>query len=166
MSVNLNLPNTAQIKSVATKLAGKPLLYASKGLAVVATSAILYDAHKNGVEGAIVKDNNDTANRLHRQHRQWQISSSNSATICKMKDAWYDIQQSFPFNHSTSKFLGYLGGFGKTILKNTPVLALSVVSLVAKNPKISKAAGCLIGAYGANVVGASVLSAEVRDRKI
>ena len=62
------------------------------------------------------------------------------------------MQQSFPFNHSTSKVLGYLGGFGMTIAKNIPILALSAISVLAKNPTVSKVTGSLVAAYGAKVV--------------
>lgn len=152
MSVTINPNAMATVKSTAKKLTGKPLLYASKGMGVLATAAVLYDAHVNGVERATVKDDIDTANRFYNQHRQYRTTNTNSATIAKIKNIWFDMQQSFPFNHSTSKVLGYLGGFGMTIAKNIPVLALSAVSVLAKNPTVSKVTGSLVAAYGAKVV--------------
>ena len=70
MSVSIDPNITNKITSNAKKLAGKPLLYASKGMGVLATAAVLYDAHINGVEQSIVKDDIDTANRVYSQHRQ------------------------------------------------------------------------------------------------
>ena len=88
------------------------------------------------------------------------MSKSNSATISKMKDMWFEVQQAFPFNHSTSKMFGYIGGFSSTLIKNIPAIALSVVSVAAKNPTVSKVAGCFLGAYGAATLGSNVLTSE------
>lgn len=166
--MNLKIdPNVkTKVVNVAKKLGGKPLLYASKGVGVVATAAVLYDAHINGVEKAIVKDDIDTANRFYNQHRQFRMSNTNSATVSKMKNVWYEMQQSFPFNHSTSKVFGYLGGFCMTVAKNLPVLALSAVSVLAKNPTVSKVAGSLIAAYGAKVVCDDVIANDFSEKLV
>ena len=160
MNLKISPAMTKNLKTTAKKLGGAPLLYASKGLAVVTTAAVLYDAHVNGVDRARIKDSTDTANRVYNQYRQKHMSKSNSATISKMKDMWFEVQQAFPFNHSTSKVLGYIGGFSATLIKNIPAIALSVVSVAAKNPTVSKVAGCLLGAYGAAVLGSNVLTSE------
>ena len=166
MNLKISPNMTKTIKTAAKKLAGTPLLYASKGLAIATTAAVLYDAHVNGKENAIVQDEADTANRVYNQYLQKFTSNSNSATISKMKDVWFEIQQSFPFNHSTSKALGYIGGFSTTVAKNIPAIALSAVSILAKNPKISKTAGCLLGAYGAMVLSSQVISPNVQKQYI
>ena len=145
------------VKSVVKKLGDKPLLYGSKAIGVVATAAVLYDAHVNGKENAIVKDEIDTSNRIYRQFDQYLKSDSCSATIAKMKTSWFDIQRAFPFDHSTSKVLGYLGGFGRTILVNSPVIVLSALSTLCPNQTVSKVAGSMLGLYGAKVVADEVL---------
>ena len=160
MNLTIDPVVTNKLTNVAKKLSGKPLLYGAKAMGVVATAAVLYDAHVNGVERAIVKDDVDTANRVYNQHYQSRTSDHNSATIAKMKNVWYDMQQAFPFNHSTSKVFGYMAGFGMSLVKNIPVLALSAVSVLAKNPIASKVAGSLVAAYGAKVVFDDVITTK------
>ena len=157
MNLKVTPQMSASTKAAIKKFAGKPLEYGSKAIGVVALSAILYDAHVNGKEGAIVKDELDTANRVYNQYNQYLKSYTGSATIAKMKNTWYEIQKAFPFDHSTSKVLGYLGGFGMTIAKNIHVIGLSALSIFAKNPTISKAAGSMVALYGAKVVTDDVL---------
>lgn len=155
LKITPEMKNSA--KTVAKKLAGKPLLYGSKAIGVVATASVLYDAHVNGRENAIAKDNTDTANRIYRQFDNYLKSDSGSATIAKMKNSWFEIQRAFPFDHSTSKILGYLGGFGMTIAQNIHVVALSALATLCPNQTVSKVAGSMVALYGAKVVADEVL---------
>ena len=157
MNLKVTPQMSASTKAAINKLAGKPLEYGSKAIGVVALSAILYDAHINGKEGAIVKDDIDTANRVYNQYNNYLKSSTGSATVAKMKNTWYQIRQSFPFDHSTSKILGYLGGFGMTLAKNMHIIGLSALAILAKKPTVAKVAGSMVGIYGAKVVADDVL---------
>ena len=139
----------ASISSVTTALktfSGKPMGVISKVLGAATCAAVVYDAHINGRERAGVQDTNDTADRFENQFNQYMVSDKQSATLCKMKKIWYDFQQDFPYYHVVSRTKGYVGSFFSTLIKDSPLIALSVLAIKTKN--VGKIAGALLAGHG------------------
>ena len=122
-----------KLKNGAKHLAGKPLYVGSKIVGASCLVGVLYDAHVNGKECAVVTDREDTAQRLYGQYDQYLTSNKESGVIAKLKKAWFNSQQAYPFHHANSNFKGYLKGFGKTIFRDLPIVALSAIALAGKN---------------------------------
>ena len=142
---------TAAVK----KFSGKPLGIASKALGVASVAALVYDAHMNGKERAIIKDQKDSTDRFMRQYQQYRVSDSESTVVCNLKKLWFDIEQGFPFYQPVSRASGYLEGATKTVVKNLPVVGLSAVALKSKT-WVGKAAG-----VGLALTGLSTLLFDV-----
>ena len=136
----------SNVTSAIKKFSGKPLGVVSKVLGATTCAAVLYDAHINGRENAGVQDMNDTADRFENQYNQYLVSDKESATICKLKKFWYNVQQDFPYYHFLSRTKGYLGSFGANLLKDSPLIALSVLAIKTKN--VGKIAGALLALHG------------------
>lgn len=136
----------AGIASGLKTLSGKPLGIASKVLGAATCAAVIYDAHVNGKEQAGIKDMNDTADRFENQFNQYMTSDKESATICKLKKKWYEIQQDFSYYHFASRSVGYVGSFVSTLAKDLPLIALSIVAVKCKTA--GKVAGSLLAAHG------------------
>ncbi len=132
-----------RITTAAKKFSGKPLGVMSKAIAVATCASVLYDSHINGRERAYSLDEVESADRFYNQYKQFMTSERESATICKLKKIWYNMQQDFPFYHITSRSKGYFAGAGNTLLKNLPLIGLSAVALKFKNA--GKIAGVLLG---------------------
>lgn len=148
-------PKIKNVAKSAKKYAPKAAGIASKAVGIASIGAVLYDAHVNGKESAYAIDEKDTFNRNHNQLSLYNASESGSATICKMKKMWYGIQTDFPLYHFGSKLKGYVCGFGSTLVKKLPVLALSAVSLAFK--KVGIVSSALLALYGAKTVGYDVM---------
>ncbi|MCD7779507.1 MAG: hypothetical protein LUH05_02405 [Candidatus Gastranaerophilales bacterium] len=133
------------IKPALKKITGKPMGVASKMLGAATVASVIYDAHVNGAENALLYDEVETGKRCLNQYHHCETSDTKSATINKFKKIWYETQQNFPF-HAGYKIKGYVGGFGQTIINNIPLLALSAVALKFKNA--GKIAGGLLAVNG------------------
>lgn len=132
-----------KITTAAKKFSGKPLGVMSKAIAVATCASVLYDTHINGRERAYSLDEVESGDRFYNQFKQFMTSDRESATICKLKKIWYNLQQDFPFYHITSKTKGYFAGAGNTLLKSLPLIGLSAIALKFK--KAGKVAGILLG---------------------
>lgn len=133
-----------KITSALKTAGGKPLSVASKVLGVATCAAVIYDSHINGRERAYVVDEKETGDRFMNQYSQYMTSEKESAVVCKMKKLWYELQQSFPFYHVTSRTKGYTGGFCKTLIKSLPLIGLSAVALLSKGKIPGKIAGAAL----------------------
>lgn len=127
------------ITSALKSFSGKPMAVTSKALGVATCAAVLYDAHINGRERAYSCDEIESGDRFYNQYKQYMTCEKESATICKFKKIWFDMQQSFPLNHIGPRVKGYASGFGKTLLTDLPLIGLSAVSLKCKT--LGKIAG-------------------------
>lgn len=136
----------SNVTNAIKKFSGKPMGVVSKVLGAATCAAVIYDAHVNGREKAGVQDMNDTADRFENQYNQYLVSDKESATICKLKKFWYNVQQDFPYYHFVSRTKGYLGSFVSTLLKDSPLIALSVLAIKTKN--VGKVAGALLAGHG------------------
>ena len=134
--------------SVVKKFYGKPMQVASKVLGVATAAAVIYDSHVNGKDRSINYFQDKSANDFYNQYQNYMISPKNSATISHMKKLWLDVQQDFTLDDLAYKAGGYFSGFGKTVIKNIPLLALSALTLFPKNPNINKTAGTFLGLSG------------------
>lgn len=135
-----------KITSAMKTFAGKPLGIVSKALGAATCAAVIYDAHKCGKETAISKDRLDTADRFEKDYKQYLVSGSESATVANLKKFWFESRRGLNCPHILSRTGGYLGGFGGIVLKELPLVALSVVAI--KFDKIGKIAGLLLAANG------------------
>lgn len=136
----------SSITSTAKTLSGRPLGIASKALGVATVASVVYDAHINGRERAYSTDEINTADRFSNQYKQYTTMEKGSATVAKLKKAWFNTQQNFSYYHLFDRTKGYFSGFGKTIVDNLPVLGLSAVALCFKN--VGKVAGGLLALNG------------------
>lgn len=134
------------ITSAAKKFVGKPMGVASKVLGVATVASVLYDSHINGREKAYAVDSLSSADRFYNQYKQFMTMEKESATISKMKKWWFELQQDFSFLHIFDSAKGYASGFGQTIARGLPLLALSAVALKFKTA--GKVAGALLAANG------------------
>lgn len=126
---------------------GKPLGVMSKALGVATVASVIYDSHVNAKEKAVVTDEIESADRFSKQYNNYLTSTRESATVCKLKKHWFDIQQSFSLYHPTSKAKGYFSGFSSTVVKNAPLVALSAITLASKGI-LGKTAGVLLAFNG------------------
>ena len=85
---------------------------------------------------------------LYNQYKNFMTLDKDSATLSKMKKWWFNVQRDFPFDNFAYKTGGYISGFGRTVTREMPVLALSALALIPKNPMVNKVAGTLLGANG------------------
>lgn len=138
--------NISRVTSAIKTFSGKPMGVISKVLGAATCAAVVYDAHINGKEKAGVTDMNDTADRFENQYNQYLVSDKESATICKFKKFWYNVQQDFPYYHVVSRTKGYVGSFVSTLIKDSPLIALSVLAIKTKN--VGKIAGALLAGHG------------------
>ncbi len=136
----------AKISSALKTFSGKPLGYMSKALGVATVASVIYDAHVNGKERAYSLDEMESGDRFFNQYKQYMTSEKESATICKLKEMWFNLQQDFPFYHLTSKAKGYGIGAGYTIIRDLPLLALSAIALKFKTA--GKVSGVLLALNG------------------
>ncbi|MBQ3640848.1 hypothetical protein II906_02815 [bacterium] len=153
------------------KFAGTPLAVASKAIGAACVAGVLYDSHVNAREKAIVKDENDTANRLYSQHKMSIMSGKESAVLCNLKRRYFDVQQAYPFYHINSKTQGYISGFSKTIVKDAPILALSAIAIFCNSKSkvlgpVGKIAGVALAAIAARQVSSDVLGYGLPDTKL
>ena len=134
--------------SAVKKFYGKPMHVTSKVLGVATTAAVIYDSHINGREGAYAMNEIKTADTFYNQYKNFMTLDKDSATLSKMKKWWFNVQREFPFDNFAYKTGGYISGFGRTVTREMPVLALSALALIPKNPMVNKVAGTLLGANG------------------
>ena len=149
----------ASIKAVASRVAssvatgvkkfyGKPMSVTSKVLGVATVASVVYDSHINGRERAYAMDEIKSADTFYNQYKQYMSVEKDSATICKMKKWWFDVQRNFPLDNIAYKTGGYLSGFGRTVTREIPVLALSALALIPKNKTVNKVAGTFLALNG------------------
>ena len=136
------------ITSAVKKFYGKPMHVTSKVLGVATTAAVIYDSHINGRERAYAMNEIKTADTFYNQYKNYMTLEKDSATLCKMKKWWFNVQRDFPFDNFAYKTGGYVSGFGRTVARELPVLALSALSLIPKNPTVNKVAGTLLATKG------------------
>lgn len=139
--------NVSKVTTALKNFSGKPLGVASKALGVATCASVLYDSFVNAKDKSCVVDEIDTGNRVFSQYQQFMTSDTQSATVCKLKRMWYNIQLGFPFYHVASRTKGFAKGFGATIARGLPLIGLSAVAIKSKSP-IGKAAGVLLAANG------------------
>lgn len=154
----------ASVKAVATAVAsgvkkfyGKPMSVTSKVLGVATTAAVIYDSHINARERAYAMDEIKSADTFYNQYKQFMTSEKSSATICKMKKWWFDIQRNFPLDNIAYKTGGYISGFGRTVTRELPVLALSALALIPKNKTVNKVAGTFLALNGVQTLLTDVI---------
>lgn len=153
------------ITSAVKKFYGKPMHVTSKVLGVATTAAVLYDSHVNGRERAEAMNEIKTADTFYNQYKNYMTLEKDSATLCKMKKWWFNIQRDFPFDNFAYKTGGYVSGFGRTVARELPALALSALALIPKNPTVNKVAGTFLAANGlysffTDVVGLGATKSE------
>lgn len=136
----------ASVTTAVKKFSGKPMGVMSKALGVATVAAVIYDSHINGRERAYSLDETESADRFYNQYKQYMTSEKESATISKLKKLWFNFQQDFSYFHIGSRLKGYLSGFGETLIKGLPLVALSAVALKFKTA--GKLAGTLLAANG------------------
>ena len=147
----------------AKAFSGRPLGITSKALGIATAASVLYDAHINGRERAFTSDEVISGERQMNLHRQYMTSSSNSATISRLKRDWYMGMQASSCCHLWTKAKGYVTGAAETIVNNIPKIALSAVSLISLKNKgktagtAGKIAGCLLAADWLKTVAVDVL---------
>lgn len=149
-------PIAPKVKNAFVNFSKNPKSAIPKALGIASVAAVIYDSHINGKERAIVTDDIESADRFSRQFQDYMTSTKDSATVCKLKKHWFDIQQSFPLYHPISRAKGYIDAFGSTAIRELPVLALSAVSLVSKGI-LCKAAGVLLALNGVRTVVCDVI---------
>ena len=140
------MSSVSKVTSVVKKISGKPMGAASKVLGAATIASVLYDAHVNGKENAICKNRLDSADRFEKAYKNYLESDSESATVCQLKKFWFDSSVGFSIPHIFSSAAGYVSGFGSTIVKDLPYLALSAVAI--KFGKIGKLAGVVLAGAG------------------
>lgn len=145
------------------KFSGKPLGVMSKALGVATVASVIYDAHVNAKERAIVTDNLDSADRYSKQYDQYMSSTKESATVCKLKKHWFDFQQNFSLYHPISKTKGYVGGFLNTAINELPVIGLSALALASKS-WVGKASGVILALNGIKTLFVDVLGVGSKKR--
>lgn len=134
------------ITSAAKKISGKPMAVAAKALGAATVASVVYDAHINGRERAYSLDEVNSADRYMNQYKNYMTMEKPSATVAKMKKAWFNTQQNFSYYHFIDRAKGYFSGFGKTITENLPLIGLSALALKFKG--IGKIAGGLLALNG------------------
>lgn len=147
------------------KFSGKPMAVTSKILGVATVASVIYDAHVNAKERATVTYENDSANKLYNNYRQYMVSNKESATVCKLKKAWFDSKQTFSVDRPISLTKGYLSGFGNTLLDNFPELTFSAIAICGKK-FFSKASGVLLALNGLKTLVFDVISSPYKKHDI
>ncbi len=151
------------ITTALKKFSGKPLGVMSKALGVATVASVIYDAHVNAKEKAIVTDNLESVDRFSRQYDQYMSSTKESATVCKLKKHWFDFQQNFSLYHPISKTKGYVGGFINTAINELPVIGLSALALASKS-WLGKASGVMLALNGIKTLFVDVLGVGAKKR--
>lgn len=151
------------ITTALKKISGKPLGVMSKALGVATVASVIYDAHVNAKEKAIVTDNLESVDRFSRQYDQYMSSTKESATVCKLKKHWFDFQQNFSLYHPISKTKGYVGGFINTAINELPVIGLSALALASKS-WLGKASGVMLALNGIKTLFVDVLGVGAKKR--
>lgn len=151
------------ITTALKKFSGKPLGVMSKALGVATVASVIYDAHVNAKEKAIVTDNLESVDRFSRQYDQYMSSTKESATVCKLKKHWFDFQQNFSLYHPISKTKGYVGGFVNTAINELPVIGLSALALASKS-WLGKASGVMLALNGIKTLFVDVLGVGAKKR--
>ena len=151
------------ITTALKKFSGKPLGVMSKALGVATVASVIYDAHVNAKEKAIVTDNLESVDRFSRQYDQYMSSTKESATVCKLKKHWFDFQQNFSLYHPISKTKGYVGGFINTAINELPVIGLSALALASKS-WLGKASGVMLALTGIKTLFVDVLGVGAKKR--
>ena len=151
------------ITTALKKFSGKPLGVMSKALGVATVASVIYDAHVNAKEKAIVTDNLESVDRFSRQYDQYMSSTKESATVCKLKKHWFDFQQNFSLYHPISKTKGYVGGFINTAINELPVIGLSALALASKS-WLGKASGVMLALNGIKKLFVDVLGVGAKKR--
>lgn len=134
------------LTSAAKTISGKPMGVAAKVLGAATVASIVYDSHINGRERAYSLDEVNTADRYLNQYKNYMTMEKPSATVAKMKKAWFNTQQNFSYYHFVDRAKGYLSGFGKTVSENLPLIGLSALALKCKN--VGKIAAGLLALNG------------------
>ena len=147
------------------KFSGKPMAVTSKILGAATVASVIYDAHINGKEKSIVTYENDSANKLYNNYRQYMISNKQSATICKLKKGWFDAKQTMSVDKPVSITRGYLSGLGNTVIDNLPELTFSTIALCGKK-FFCKTAGVLLALNGLKTLVFDVISAPYKRSDI
>ena len=147
------------------KFSGKPLAVTSKILGVATVASVVYDAHVNAKERAIVTYEGDSANKLYNNYRQYMTSNKESATVCKLKKAWFNAKQSFSTDRPISLTKGYLSGLGSTFIDNLPELTFSAIAIGGKKV-FSKTAGVLLALNGLKTLIFDVLCSNYKKDDI
>ena len=151
---------TSAVASGVKKFYGKPMSVTSKVLGVATTAAVIYDSHINGRERACAMEEIKSADRFYNQYKNFMTSEKSSATVCKMKKWWFDVQRSWPLDNIVYKTGGYLSGFGRTLARELPVLALSTLALVPKNKLVNKVAGTFLAINGLQTLLTDVMGID------
>lgn len=152
-----------KITTALKNFSGKPLGVMSKALGVASVASVVYDAHINAKERAIVTDNLESVDRFSKQYDQYMSSTKESATVCKLKKHWFDFQQNFSLYHPISKTKGYVGGFLDTAINELPVIGLSALALASKN-WVGKTAGVMLALNGVKTLFVDVFGVGSQKR--
>ena len=135
----------SSIGSAAKRFSGRPLEISSKFLGAASIAAVLYDAHKNGKETALVRDTLDTADRYEGSLSDFGSMNKKSPSIAKAKGVWFRMHASNSWRHMFSRLSGYLEGAAKTLAGDIPQIVFSVIALKTKNhPLAGKLSGVLL----------------------
>lgn len=151
------------ITTALKNFSGKPLGVMSKALGVATVASVIYDAHVNAKEKAIVTDNLESVDRFSKQYDQYMSSTKESATVCKLKKHWFDFQQNFSLYHPVSKTKGYVGGFLNTAINELPVIGLSALALGSKS-WVGKASGVMLALNGIKTLFVDVFGIGAKKR--
>lgn len=134
------------ITSAAKKISGKPMNIAAKAIGAATLASVVYDAHINGRERAYSLDEVNSADRYINQYTNYMTMEKPSATVAKLKKAWFNTQQNFSYYHFIDRTKGYFSGLGKTVADNLPLIGLSALALKFKG--VGKLAGGLLALNG------------------
>ena len=146
------------VSSVITKIGTQAKSFINKDLPYkvlggVTLASVAYDAYSEGRDKSLIRDKLDTADRFETNYKQSRRLHKPSQTLSDMKDAWFDVQQTFSIYHIVSKLSGYFEGISKTILGNLPEIGLSLMALNTKNHKVlGKASGVLLALNAAKTI--------------
>lgn len=147
------------------KFSGKPLAVTSKILGVATVASVIYDSHVNAKEKAIVSYENHSANKLYNNYRQYMVSNKESATVCKLKKAWFNSKQTYSVDRPFALAKGYLSGIGNTVIDNLPELTFSAIALCGKK-FFCKTSGVLLALNGLKTLVFDVISAPYKKTDI
>ena len=137
----------------------------SKILGVATVASVIYDSHVNAKERSIVNYENHSANKLYNNYRQYMTSNKESATVCKLKKAWFNTKQSFSTDRPFVLAKGYLSGFTNTLIDNIPEITFSAIAIAGKK-FFSKTAGVLLALNGAKTLFFDVINSNYKKDDI